>query len=97
LRIDPVARRVFAHRKEVPASPREIALLEILAATPGETVSRQELVARLYGAAEGPESNVIDVLVCTLRKKLARAGLERAIHTRRGEGYLFYVYTEGRD
>lgn len=78
-------RRVTVGEREVKLTPREYALLEILLFRAGEVVSRQELWESLYEFEADVSSNVVDVMVCSLRKKLGNDG---AIQTRRGHGYI---------
>jgi DNA-binding response OmpR family regulator len=78
-------RRVTVGEREVELTPREYALLEILLFRAGEVVSRQELWESLYEFEAEVSSNVVDVMVCSLRKKLGNDGV---IQTKRGHGYL---------
>lgn len=69
---------------------QEFRVLKALATKPGVTVSKPELELALYGAAEkAAESNVVEVLVMRLRKRLQIIGVDRVITTRRGLGYSF--------
>ena len=69
----------------------EYSLLELLVLQPNTTWSRTRLVEHLYNEASDRDSNVIDVFVARLRKKLDAAGLHGAecITTQRGAGYRF--------
>jgi DNA-binding response OmpR family regulator len=69
-------------------TPKEFALLELLARRGGELVTRSDIVEHCYDFATEATSNVIDVYIGYLRKKLERQGMPRLIHTRRGQGYL---------
>jgi DNA-binding response OmpR family regulator len=69
-------------------SGREYMLLEYLAMNANRVVSRTEIWQHLYDANATLESNVIDVFVGLLRKKVERAGAPRLLHTRRGQGYM---------
>ena len=66
----------------------EYALLEFLALRAGQVVSRPQIWEHLHDFAAEPNSNVIDVMIGYLRKKLEAAGSPRLIHTRRGAGYI---------
>lgn len=66
-------------------SAREFALLEVFLRRPGEVLSREELLNRVWNLGHNPGSNVVDVYVGYLRKKL---GTDR-IATVRGAGYRF--------
>jgi len=70
---------------------REYALLEYLALRTGEVVSRTDIWEHLYDEGADSTSNVVDVYVGYLRKKLERPGKPRLLHTRRGAGYVLGV------
>ena len=88
LEIDTTARRVRRAGRPIEFTAREYALLELLAFRAGEVVTRGEIAQRLYDLAAEPGSNVIDVYIGYLRRKLEAAGGQRLLHTRRGQGYL---------
>jgi DNA-binding response OmpR family regulator len=67
---------------------REYALLEYLARRPGHVVSRDELAEHLWDNRYDPTTNVIDVYIQRLRRKIDR-GAQSFIRTRRGAGYQF--------
>jgi len=69
-------------------SAREYALLEYLAHRAGEVVTRTELWEHVYDFAAEPGSNVLDVYVGYLRRKLDDGHAIKLIHTRRGQGYV---------
>lgn len=81
--IDGAARMVSLRGDEVPLTPREYALVEYLALHRGQVVSRSELYDHLFDENEDTLSNLLDVHVSNVRKKL---GAE-FITTRRGHGY----------
>jgi len=83
LQLDTAARRVTAAGTEVPLTAREYALLEYLALHRGQVVSRTELYEHLFDENDATLSNLLDVHVSNLRKKLGRD----LIATRRGHGY----------
>jgi len=81
------------HQVEVAGKPidmtaREYALLEYLALRAGQVVTRTEIWEHLYDERSDATSNVVDVYIGYLRKKLEGPNLPRLIHTRRGEGYI---------
>lgn len=88
LQVDTAARRAFVEGLEVPLGAREFAVLELLASRRGEIVTRRELREKLWDFEAETSSNVVDVLVYALRKKLADLGVVELIQTRRGMGYL---------
>lgn len=76
---------VFVHGRHVPLSPRERALLELLMEKRGEVVGRMQILEDVFGYGVDPGTNVIDVHVAHLRRKLREAaGL---VQTARGLGY----------
>jgi DNA-binding response OmpR family regulator len=87
LKIDTTARKVERAGHLVALSAREYALLEYLASRHGETVTRAEIVDHVYDFSSAPSSNVVDVYVGYLRRKIDREGQAKLIHTRRGIGY----------
>lgn len=88
LEIDLTRREVRRAAALVELSGREYTLLEYLAANANRVVTRTEIWQHVYDANAALESNVIDVFVGLLRKKIERPGLVRLLHTRRGQGYL---------
>ena len=88
LAIYTAARRVTRADREVRLTSREYSLLEILALRAGEVVSRRDLWEHLYESDSEAASNVVDVLVCSLRKKIDPQGPQSLIETRRGQGYV---------
>jgi len=81
--LDPAAHRVTRQGVEVPLSPREFTLLQLLMERPGTVLSRAQLEERLYGWGEEVESNAIEVHIHGLRRKLGA----QFILTVRGVGY----------
>jgi DNA-binding response OmpR family regulator len=73
----------------VELTAREYSLLEYLAMRAGQVVSRTEIWEHLYDDRSTAASNVVDVYVGYLRKKLDRPDRRPLIRTRRGEGYVF--------
>lgn len=69
-------------------TPREFQLLEAFLLTPERVLSRSELVERIWGSHLDGVSNVVDVNVGHLRRKLHRPGKDPLIHTVRGLGYV---------
>jgi two-component system response regulator QseB len=81
--LDPATREVRRNGELVALSPREFALLHALLEHPGRILSRAQLEERIYGWGEEVESNVVEVHVHTLRRKLG-ADFVRNV---RGVGY----------
>lgn len=83
LRLDLRRSRVFVNQKEVELSAREFALAEVLMRNRGQVLSREQLLSLVWGYDFDPGSNIVDVYVGYLRKKLGST----AIVTVRGMGY----------
>lgn len=81
--LDPATREVRRGGERVVLSPREFALLQALLEHPGRILSRAQLEERLYGWGEEIESNVVEVHVHTLRRKLGADFIRNV----RGVGY----------
>ena len=96
LEIDPVRRLVRRADEEVTMTSREFALLEYLARRAGEVVTRSEIWQHVYEFDSGAHSNVVDVYIGYLRRKLESGGHPRLIHTRRGHGYVMSESRCGR-
>jgi len=87
LRIDLVTRQAFRTDHAIQLTPREYALLEYLALRTGDVISRQDIWEHVYEFNSSASSNVVDVYVGYLRKKLDIEGRPNLIHTVRGRGY----------
>jgi DNA-binding response OmpR family regulator len=88
LRIDTVSRRAWRGTSELQLTSREYALLEYLLQRQGHTVSRSEIWEHLYDFADRNTSNVVDVYVGYLRRKIDEPGRPSLIRTVRGRGYI---------
>ena len=88
LEIDTLARRATRAGQILPLSAREYALLEYLANRAGHVVTRTELWDHAYDEAAEPGSNVLDVHISHLRRKIDDGHATKLIHTRRGQGYV---------
>jgi two-component system OmpR family response regulator len=82
--LNTAARAVRVDDAEIVLTAREYALLEYLATRRGTVVSRTELYDHLFAEEDESYSNLLDVHVCNLRKKLGK----ELIQTRRGHGYV---------
>ncbi len=85
LEVDTAKRLVRRRDEAIVLSAREYALLEYLAMRAGELVTRTDIWEHVYDFNSDAHSNVVDVYVGYLRKKL---GTPQLIHTRRGQGYV---------
>jgi DNA-binding response OmpR family regulator len=87
LMLDPASRKVHRGKREIKLSPKEFELLFLLMRHAGETVSRQDLLRESWGLQLETDSNLVDVYVNYLRKKVDQREEEKLIHTVRGSGY----------
>jgi len=69
-------------------TPAEYCIFERLALQRGRVLSKEQLIDALHDSDSCPGPNVIEVLICTLRKKMGSDGDESIIKTRRGQGYF---------
>lgn len=84
LELDPATHEASAHGRQVRLTGREFALLHALLVRPGAILSRADLERRIYGWNEEVESNAVEFLIHSLRKKLG----SDAIRNVRGVGWM---------
>jgi two-component system, OmpR family, response regulator len=90
LELDTSARELRVNGTTVELTGTELALLEYLMRNPGVVLSRDQLREQVWGDGFEPASNVVDIYVHYVRRKLKRAGAEHdPIRTVRGLGYAF--------
>ncbi len=87
--IETRTRDVRRDGREIRLTAREFALLEYLARRAGDVITRAEIAAHVWDEHYEAVSNVIDVYIQRLRRKLEGPGETPLISTRRGEGYVF--------
>jgi two-component system, OmpR family, response regulator len=87
LRLDPATHRVTRDGVEVSLSAKEFALLEVFMRRPGETLSRLRLLEGAWDMAYENRSNLVDVYVGYLRRKIDRPFGRSSLETVRGTGY----------
>lgn len=85
--LDPVTRRVERGGRPIELTPREFSLLELLMRHPGQVLSRTQIAEHVWNYNFYHQSNVVDVYVRYLRKKVDEGFPVRLIHTVRGVGY----------
>lgn len=86
--VDPAAHIVSRAGVKVDLSPREFALLEFLARRPGEVVRRAEILDHVWDYDYAGMSNVVDVYIGYLRRKIEKPFGGRIIRAVRGVGYI---------
>ena len=88
LEIDMASREVRIDDQPLAVTRKEYAILELMALRKGRVIPKQNFLDHLYSGLDGPETRVIDVFICNLRKKLANWGFGNLIDTVRGHGYI---------
>lgn len=83
------ARTVHVGTTHVAISPKEFKLLSFFASNAGDVVTRMQLLEKVWNLHFDPQTNVVDVHVGRLRRKLENVAGRPIIHTARGEGYVF--------
>ncbi len=87
VRLDPASHTVWRGAIMIPLTPREFGLLDYLLRHPGEVVSREALLEHVWDAHYDGLSNVVDVHVANLRRKLTFPDSPAPIETVRGVGF----------
>lgn len=88
LRLDPAKREVTRANKRIDLTAKEFALLEYLLRRQGEVLSRSVIAQHVWGVDYDTFTNVIDVYVNYLRKKIDSDFAIKLLHTVRGAGYV---------
>lgn len=88
LRLDPVAHKVWRSGKEIDLTSKEYSLLEYLMRNPEQTLTRTMIAEQVWDYTFDSFTNIIDVYVNYLRKKVDRDYEKKLIHTVRGVGYV---------
>ena len=86
-----LTREVLVGGVSLSVTPKELALLEHFLMRPKEVVTRTELLEKVWDMTFDPGSNVVDVNVARLRKKLESAAATVSIVARRGQGFVLDV------
>jgi two-component system, OmpR family, response regulator PrrA len=94
LAVDPARRRVAVGGASVELTRREFDLLETLARNSGIVLSRERLLELVWGYDFAVDTNVVDVFVSQLRRKLEAEGEPRMIRTVRGVGFVLAAPVE---
>jgi two-component system OmpR family response regulator len=89
LRLDRARRTVKRDGEVMELQPKEFSLLEFLMRNAGRVVTKTSILENVYDYHFDPQTNVVDVLVCRLRRQIDQPFEEKLIHTVRGAGYVF--------
>lgn len=91
LRMDPVTRKVWRGTKEIELTTKEYGLLEYLVRNQGSVVTRNMIAEKVWEHSFESFTNIIDVYINYLRKKVDKGFDHKMIQTVRGQGYTFRV------
>jgi len=97
LMIDTRARQIIRKGKKIELTAKEYALLEYLVRRAGEVVTRAEIAEHVWDESFDPFSNLIEVYIQRLRRKIDDGHSLKLIRTLRGEGYQLTLGEEERD
>jgi DNA-binding response OmpR family regulator len=88
LQLDRPGHRALRGGRDLGLTRRELELLELFMRHPGEVIARERLHEQVWGYDFDPKTNVADVFVGYLRRKLEEGGEPRILHTVRGVGFV---------
>ena len=88
LTLDPLSRHVKRGSREIALTQKEYALLEYLMKNAERTLSREQITEHVWNQDSEPSTNIVDVYVNYLRRKIDVDGLAPLLHTVRGQGYV---------
>ncbi|MFG1792338.1 response regulator transcription factor [Nocardia altamirensis] len=88
VQIDLAGHRVLAAGLPVELTKREFELLAMLAEHPGIVLGREQILSAVWGYDFATDTNVVDVFVSYLRRKMEATGAPRVVHTVRGVGFV---------
>ena len=89
LRLDPVTHKVWRKDREIDLTAKEYGLLEYFMRNPNQVLTRTMIADHVWDYTFDTFTNIIDVYVNYLRKKIDRDADKKLIHTVRGVGYIF--------
>ena len=89
LELDLVSHTARRAGRDLRLFPKEVKLLEMFMRNSGQVLTRTMIFETVWGYSFDPGTNLIDVHVRALRKKLEGEGLPPLLHTARGMGYTF--------
>ncbi|MDF0552762.1 response regulator transcription factor [Kamptonema sp. UHCC 0994] len=89
LKLDRITRQVTCNQQSVELTTREFNLLEYLMRSPGRVLTRTQILEHVWGYDFNPSTNLVDVCIQRIRKKLERMDGGSCIESVRGVGYCF--------
>ncbi|MEJ8303202.1 response regulator transcription factor [Saccharibacillus sacchari] len=88
LRLNEQTREVYRGERRIDLTPREFDLLVFLLRNQRQVLSREQMIREVWGYDYAGDTNVVDVYIRYVRKKIDETGLPELIHTVRGVGYV---------
>jgi two-component system copper resistance phosphate regulon response regulator CusR len=88
LHIDPPRRRATRGGEVIRLTPKEYLVLEFLVSNAEKVLTRTEIIQQVWDINFDPNSNIVDVVIRSLREKIDRKFDPKLIHTVRGSGYV---------
>ena len=88
LRLDPVTHKIWRTDKEIDLTSKEYGLLEYMMRNPNTVLSRAMIAEHVWDYAFDSFTNIIDVYINYLRRKVDKEHATKLIHTVRGQGYI---------
>ncbi len=95
LTLDPATRQAARSTRRIELTAREYSLLDYFMRHAGRVLTRPMIAEHVWGLDFDAESNIIDVYIGYLRRKIDGPGEARLLHTVRGSGYVMKVETRG--
>jgi DNA-binding response OmpR family regulator len=92
LTLNRLTREVYRHQQLIELTAKEFDILEYLLRHPRQVMTRDQILAEVWGYDFMGESNIIDVYIRALRLKLEISNPHRLLHTVRGVGYVLREY-----
>ncbi|WP_395749388.1 response regulator transcription factor [Prosthecobacter sp.] len=86
--LDPIKRRLLHADEKIELQPREWTLLEVLLSNEGRTLTKKFLLEKVWDIQFDPGTNVVDAMICRLRRKIDTPGQPSHLQTVRGKGYV---------
>jgi len=89
---DPIKRRLRNGGESVELQPREWMLLEVFLANDERILTKRFLLENVWDIRFDPGTNVVDAMICRLRRKIDTPGRPSHLETVRGKGYVFHLF-----
>ncbi len=90
--LDPIKRRLVCRDERVELQPREWTLLEVMLANEGRILTKKFLLEKVWDIHFDPGTNVVDAMICRLRRKIDSTGSLSQLQTVRGKGYVLKAF-----